>query len=1039
MPVKNCALCQLIGIKAVVDRFLSTRMIRCCRRLVVVALLAALCRKADAVSIAFLNTSGQAAIETLLDLAQMELSHDTSYEILDRQHIGTILAEQELALAMDNLGLSDRRHVGLLLRADLLLLFEPDKSAKAQTRVRICDVATGLVLSEQPLSILPDKLADDITRIRHALAAAREALAAPRIGVIAVPPFVCDDMEDHFIPFGRAYQGMVEAWVSEQPGLCLVSLEDARAFLREQEVSQDIRDLFRHPQPLIINGAYRHREVDQQRIAHLKLDFDDGHDLRNATTVECESSTLGTNLYAALTAQFASAGFLGVTSNAVDSFGEADYLWRRADEYIRLGQYPEALGLLETVLLLLPEDARCDFNGWHFTLHAAIDLTHIDCRALVYSRILDILPAFPYPEYKHLHPYYFEKWMYSDVSAAAGSAGYVWRSEKFPDLSNTNDVLEFMDASIDTHLRFYDWLMRQGASARGARGSFRHRLDGYIIAKINSRCYLAPNDKKKLDGYTRFFQSQSHDPNNYMASLGCLIDQKELGKELVWELCRVCAQAYPDKQDLFTTFGEVIRNSGYPHQWRAIDQIPQQALQAFECAVSNACPDALPAGRMQSGTTGNAALRFLAEARECQAQLLHPPTDASPQNLFDPETVARSVKQWEDRKEKARSLRVAIPYEPGANPQLQVVPESYGFHPRTERGAWTNYPPLELLEINLSWPLTPSSSPAVPTVWQATKMGFDLVLMNNGGVYAYSPQAGFSLVYQSPHGVRAIQDMAADGELIWIFVCPPDGSNQVFGLQLDGTCRHAISRTQGLPPATFLRAVPVQPGRLLCVGTHHGRTRRNWVLMLQAQTNQIKLDLLQISPRATAFTDAGQESPGILPLESTWFDLLYLLPTNQGHLALLCPRHGFPWLIDYQTGSLEKIDCKINTQLPVFEIQGRPYWLTRSNSLKWLDPATRQVQSLARRIHKRRESSNRDIEQWPSTHFPGVSQIGDYLAFGGVLLDPVLGRVWMLPLDCKPICPHWQSSFWGPLLLAGDGKTILEVQPVPGSLTQPPD
>lgn len=287
--------------------------------------------------------------------------------------------------------------------------------------------------------------------------------------------------------------------------------------------------------------------------------------------------------------------------------------------------------------------------------------------------------------------------------------------------------------------------------------------------------------------------------------------------------------------------------------------------------------------------------------------------------------------------------------------------------------------------------------------------------MRTRGVYTYEPRNGVRPLWEVPDRQAILQEVAWDGEQVWLFMDNKNGTNELLVLDRRGQVVRRWTSEEGLPSSTYVLVRALAAGRLLGVGTHRGRRPRSWVAMFSLQGTNLFVDVFHESPRALAFAEQPSKHETTTPRDAMWPALLCLLTTNKPFQALACPRRGNPWLIDCDERSVKVVPARITARGPVYEINRHPCWLTKSSHLGVLDPKTLRVSYKSR--------------GWPMTADDEVGQIGDLLGLRDVLLDPFSGRTWRMPMDFEALCRYFTSDFHGPVVADAEGKTFLEVLP----------
>jgi hypothetical protein len=271
---------------------------------------------------------------------------------VERANVDAVLKEQKLQALFGPQGVGERVKLGQLLKADLLVLVRTAKEAKEPVlEVVVSETTGGLRLVRRAVPVT--KSADD--DVSALLAAVREGLkrSGEQVSeVVAVPPLVSNDFGYQFDHLKAAFARLLESVAVDRKGVVAVELEEARALARELALTAPGAKLAR-PLPLYLLGEYRNEGKGKERTITLKLRAERGNkpvgkpvELKLAPDEAPGAlrSWAGTVLEGA-----------GAPVAKPDPRVEARVLSARAREFERLGNWEEALALIEASLLLVPE------------------------------------------------------------------------------------------------------------------------------------------------------------------------------------------------------------------------------------------------------------------------------------------------------------------------------------------------------------------------------------------------------------------------------------------------------------------------------------------------------------------------------------------------------------------------------------------------------------------------------------------------------------------------------------------------------------
>ena len=168
-------------------------------------------------------------------LVEVKLSASDKISVVERQQVEKILQEQQLQKVLSADAVGGRAFLGELLQADLLVFIQPQVQPESLLNVVISETHEGLRLVRAPVSRTDaGKAADSITRLIH-LAIEKQSQKPRRI--FAVPPLISDDLGYKFDHLKGAYSKLLEEDLSEQTGVLVVELEEARALAKEITLS----------------------------------------------------------------------------------------------------------------------------------------------------------------------------------------------------------------------------------------------------------------------------------------------------------------------------------------------------------------------------------------------------------------------------------------------------------------------------------------------------------------------------------------------------------------------------------------------------------------------------------------------------------------------------------------------------------------------------------------------------------------------------------------------------------------------------------
>jgi len=309
-------------------------------------------------------------------LLQAVLAQENLLSWLEREDIDKILREQELQAAFSPEGGSDRAAFGRLLKADLLVFLRAGRALQKDNPRKtvdlvVCETQQGLRLLSQTLLVTHDVKAD----VAEMALLVRQAVRKQADGIselYAIPPFFSNDLTYQFGYLQSAYAKVIEQMLLERKGALVVELTEAQAVARETALT-DPKAALKRRLPLYLLGEFRNdRDADKRRVAvvlKLKRGEKQLGQVGKSDLLPREVPLFLQRAAAELVANAA-----GRAQAVPDPKSEARQLAERAAAFQRVGDWPEALALIEASLLLEPEQPQL----WHDAVVAATGLARRD-------------------------------------------------------------------------------------------------------------------------------------------------------------------------------------------------------------------------------------------------------------------------------------------------------------------------------------------------------------------------------------------------------------------------------------------------------------------------------------------------------------------------------------------------------------------------------------------------------------------------------------------------------------------------------------
>lgn len=291
-------------------------------------------------------------------LLEAKLLADSSATWVERGNIDKVLKEQKLQALFSPAGVGERVKLGKLLKADLLVMVRPVKgTAEPALEVVASETASGLRLMRRAVLLTKDADAD----VAALLAAVREGIGrhGEKVSeVVAVPPFVSNDLEYSHEYLKGAFGKLAEAEALGRKGVLVVELEEAQALAREVALAAPGSKVER-PLPVYLLGEYRHEGKGKDRTLALKMRAERG----GKPVGRAMEVTVAPADGPAEVRKWAAATLDALTkapqpSSPTDPKAEAKLLAERSRLFAQYAYWGEALALAEASLLLDPDQTE---------------------------------------------------------------------------------------------------------------------------------------------------------------------------------------------------------------------------------------------------------------------------------------------------------------------------------------------------------------------------------------------------------------------------------------------------------------------------------------------------------------------------------------------------------------------------------------------------------------------------------------------------------------------------------------------------------
>lgn len=298
-------------------------------------------------------------------LLEARLLEDPGMAMLERVDIERILKEQQLSMLFSPEGSAARVQAGKLLKADLLILLKASEQSDGKEKSRTLTLAVSettrglrLFVRTIPWSNNPE---EDVAALQQCVTLALAKHAETITEICAVPPFVSNDLMRQNDALQNGYARLVEQALLDQQGLVVVELAEARALGNEQALAGN-GDGITRKLPLYFQGDFRFDGVGENQRVTLHLALCRGTvELGRATGADLQPAKAGAWLLKATSALLGKAAI--ITVPPADTAVEAKQLYDRSQLFQHIGNWPEALSLLDASLLLAPRQPQALYEA----------------------------------------------------------------------------------------------------------------------------------------------------------------------------------------------------------------------------------------------------------------------------------------------------------------------------------------------------------------------------------------------------------------------------------------------------------------------------------------------------------------------------------------------------------------------------------------------------------------------------------------------------------------------------------------------------
>ncbi|MEW4453503.1 hypothetical protein AB1L30_12585 [Bremerella sp. JC817] len=270
---------------------------------------------------------------------------------VERNEIQKVVAERELQSIFSATAAEQRVSVGQSLNADVLIILKTHTEGNQQFfDLVVSETKFGLrlVSSQMPIGTDPTADAELLTMLAtQGIDKSRQDLQL----IFAIPPFVSDDLTYEHDHLKATYAKLLEQIVLDSPNAVVVELEEAQAISNELKVSAD-QNSIRRRLPIYLLGTFRNEGKGSDRTVQVSVRVEQGSKQLEAIEQTLPPSEVPSFLRGIATRLAESQGIAAIK---VDTAEEVALLNQQAEQFLRLGNLPEASSLFEASLLIDPD------------------------------------------------------------------------------------------------------------------------------------------------------------------------------------------------------------------------------------------------------------------------------------------------------------------------------------------------------------------------------------------------------------------------------------------------------------------------------------------------------------------------------------------------------------------------------------------------------------------------------------------------------------------------------------------------------------
>jgi hypothetical protein len=328
----------------------------------------------------------------LSDLLTVRLGELPGLELVERDLLDKVVQEIALSAMLGAEQPENRRKVGALLNADILVLLSTEEIEKRDNvRFVVCDCTTGARLRSGLVAFQSTDLQKASQGLVHVVRATLQQFEIGVRQIIGVSYFVSRNLVYDYDHLQVAYANLLANALSTVSGVAAIEIEEARSLRLEEELAGDVE--LERMVPLFVEGEFRVKVAGSETVRTTVRISDRGGTLKQIESPDLPMQMVGEFLTEDVSHEIVSLSEAPVPK-MLDKQKQFEMLVSRASEFASVGAWKQSAGLREAAVLLKPDsieqrrklvDAYCRFNKARFGLE------HLEY--MIYNRLINMEQA----------------------------------------------------------------------------------------------------------------------------------------------------------------------------------------------------------------------------------------------------------------------------------------------------------------------------------------------------------------------------------------------------------------------------------------------------------------------------------------------------------------------------------------------------------------------------------------------------------------------------------------------------------------------